>query len=239
MNTYYQHICTFERVLKELVEHILRTYGKELVLRLEEYNLLQHTNNCIESSTALGFILEEFVVSKLNIYTTCEPPQEYVIERTNRATTTDSFDCFCVHDGVKFLINVKCTRDLQSNNAIAAINKLYHNYVVEAPDQPKAFIILKLQYGIGEERLERPRHITTLAMETYCLEEMDFSMGHKQDNRSWSRTKTRADRNSGRLEASPAWRNEHRVPEDQIAYKNTVNMLKGLFEQNTTIDTEE
>lgn len=90
MNTYYQHIQAFEEELKETVEQILRTYGKELVLRLEEYNLLQHTNNCIESSTALGFILEEFIVSKLHIYTHCEPLPEYVIERTNRATTTDT-----------------------------------------------------------------------------------------------------------------------------------------------------
>jgi hypothetical protein len=69
MNDYYRQILDFQVKLKEYAQNIFRAYGRELVLRLEEYNLLQNRHNCIESSTATGFVLEEFLVSKLEMYT--------------------------------------------------------------------------------------------------------------------------------------------------------------------------
>jgi hypothetical protein len=66
--------------LREYAFNIFRTYGRELVLRLEEYNLLQNKHNCIESSTAIGFVLEEFIVSKLEMYTHCAE-EEFIIDR--------------------------------------------------------------------------------------------------------------------------------------------------------------
>lgn len=50
MNQYYKNILDFQNEIHDYVNCIFKTYGKELVLRLEEYNLLQNKHNCIESS---------------------------------------------------------------------------------------------------------------------------------------------------------------------------------------------
>lgn len=61
MNSYYESIKFVESKLIEYLSNIYKVYGNELLLKLEDYNLLAHKNNCIETSTATGFILEEFI----------------------------------------------------------------------------------------------------------------------------------------------------------------------------------
>ena len=68
MNNYYQKLNFIKEKVINYLEQIFKVYGNELVLSLEEYNLLSNENNCIQSSTATGFILEEFITSKLELY---------------------------------------------------------------------------------------------------------------------------------------------------------------------------
>lgn len=238
MNEYYQKTLDFQAKLKEYASNIFRTYGRELVLRLEEYNLLQNKHNCIESSTAIGFVLEEFIVSKLEMYTHCSP-SDYVVDRFIGATASESFDCFSVKDGIKFLVNVKAEKTGASNDALAAIRQLHRNYCLEEPETEKSFILFKVKYSIkdayedSEFRRAKPRHLYIEGLDSYCLEEVDLSNGHKQDHRSWSAASPEKNTsNNGRLQITAAFRRNHKVPEDQISYKNTFDMLEKLVANN-------
>ncbi len=237
MNAYYQKSQHFQERLKEYACNIFKTYGRELVLRLEEYNLLQNKHNCIESSTAIGFVLEEFLVSKLEMYTHCCDAEEYRIDRFVGATASESYDCFSVKDGTKFMVNVKCEKGRAANNAVAAIQQLHRNYCLEEPQQEKSFILLKVKYEIrdayedSEDRRAKPRHLYIKDIETYSLEEVDFSEGHRQDNRSWSQAGA-ATRNNGRLQISSHFREEHKMPIEKISYKTTFAQLNALVANN-------
>lgn len=233
-NGYYSSIKDFQSKLHDYASHIFKTYGKALVLRLEEYNLLQNKHNCIESSTAIGFILEEFIVAKFEMYTHCDDESEYVIDRFIGATTSESYDFYSEKDGVRFMVNVKAEKSGSANNAVAAISQLHRNYCLENPEQPKSYVLLKILYSIGDEnedcvgRRALPRHIHIDGIESYCLEEIDFSSGHKQDNRRWSdKTNTAV---NGRLMISPKFRQTNKVMPEDVSYQSTFNMIKGIYE---------
>lgn len=239
-NEYYQKTLDFQEKLQLYANTIFRTYGKELVLRLEEYNLLQNKHNCLESSTAIGFILEEFLVSKLEMFTHCEGENtEYIIDRFKGATTGESFDCYSLKNGIKFMINVKAEKINRANDGVAAIGQLYKNYCIDDKETQKSFIVFKVKYEIrdgyedSEYKRAKPRHLYIKDMETYCLEEVDLSTEHKQDNRSWSpATNGTSKKNNGRLQISSAFRREHKIPKENISYQNTFKMLSDLVEKN-------
>ena len=247
MNTYYKSYCDFQEEIKEYVINIFGVYGKELVLRLEEYNLLHNEKNCIESSTAIGFILEEFLVSKLEMYTH-SLKKKCIVDRYDGPTTSNSYDCYSVFENIRFLINVKTEKEtfskrgkkiVHENNAIAAIKNLHRNYCQEDPDVEKCYIILKVKYYVRDQQEDsvyskaKPRHLYIDDIEIYCLEEVDMLNEHQQDNRSWSKAKDDNETvNNGRLKASKAFRESHQVPEDEISYQNTFNMLENLVKNN-------
>lgn len=238
MNTYYQKTLDFQEKLKHYAWNIFKTYGRELVMRLEEYNLLQNKHNCIESSTAIGFVLEEFIVSKLEMYTHCGS-EDYVIDRFTGATASESFDCYSIKNGTKFMVNVKAEKNGQANNALAAIGQLHRNYCQDRPEQEKSFILFKVQYSIQDayedtaDRRAKPRCLYINELDSYCLEEVDFSKEHKQDNRSWSvASDGKSNKNNGRFIISSAFRKSHRVPIDEISYENTFKMLNDLVANN-------
>ena len=237
MNLFYEASKDFQQKITEYAWNIFKTYGKELVLRLEEYNLLQNEHNCIESSTAIGFVLEEFIVSKLEMYTHCSN-EDYRIDRNDGATTQESFDCFSIKNDIKFLVNVKAQRvGGNSNDAVAAINKLFDAYCIDSPEQNKSYILFKVMYSIGEGSEDtpytkaKPRHIYINDITTYCIEEVDFSQGHQQDNRNW-RNDGSSNKNNGRLKISSRFKNQHKVPEELISYINTFHQIHTIVKKN-------
>ncbi len=236
MNEYYKKCLDFQEKIKMYASNIFKTYGRELVLRLEEYNLLQNKHICIDSSTAIGFVLEEFIVSKLEMYTHCSE-EEYTIDRFVGATASESYDCFSYKDNIKFMVNIKAEHKGHSqNDGVAAINQLHRNYCVEERDVEKSFIIFKIKYSIrdayedDEFRRAKPRHIYIDSLDCYCLEEVDLSEGHMQDYRIWSPNSK--DNNNGRLKISSAFRSKHKISEDHISYQNTFNQLDWLKNNN-------
>ena len=108
---------------------------------------------------------------------------------------------------------------------------------MENPGQEKSFILFKILYSIGdatednEIKRAKPRHIHIDGIESYCLEEVDFSKEHKQDYRSWSNARENTS-NNGRLQISPAFREGHKVEKSKISYKNTFDMLNNLVNNN-------
>lgn len=226
MNSYYEKIKFVKTKVLSYLTEIFKVYGNELLLKVEDYNLLQNENNCIESSTATGFIMEEFVVSKLETYTQTHNGEDDIRIRriANHGTQSTSYDCFVEYQNVFFMINAKAEKG--SNNAVAAINILHNDYVLNDPEKEKSFLVLKTKYSFGESPNTNERKILVQGVSVYALEEVDFTIGHRQDHRNWSETYNPA---SGRLQVTKKFRTENALKEDEISYAKTKQFIEKMY----------
>ncbi|WXL28759.1 hypothetical protein WG617_01860 [Mycoplasmopsis felifaucium] len=210
------------------LREIFKVYGNELLLRLEEYNLLSSDNNCIETSTATGFIMEEFITSKLEIYTQNHNSINDIVVRklSDQSTVNSSYDCYVNYNNIFVMINIKVQKNGASNNAVAAINILHNDYVSTNVNNEKSYMILKTFYDFGISPKDRERKILISGVDAYCLEEIDFSCGHKQDHRNWS-----ADfkANSGRLQIPPSWLKDHKMDKNDVSYFKTKSFIDDIY----------
>ena len=229
MKTYYEKIKFVKDKTVSYLKKIFRSYGNELTLKLEDCDLLQNKNNCIESSTATGFIMEEFIVSKLEDYSRAfDNVNDIRIERIKDHGTTDtSYDCYAKYQDVFFMVNVKI--DKGNNNAVSAINALHNDYVLTDEDKEKSFIVLKIKYTFDESKKATGRKIIIKGVSAYALEEIDFSEGHRQDHRNWSQ---KFKSSSGRLLVSKTFIDEHRLKEDEISYEKTKGFIEKIYNGN-------
>ncbi len=228
--TYSRKLRYVQNKIKEYITTILKVYGNELLLLLEDYNLLQNPNNCIETSTAPGFILEEFIISKLMIFTqNHDGEKEIIIKRDNFSTNNSSYDCYVDFKNIRILINHKAEKEGSTNAGIAAINKLYNDYVLCEPEKEKAFLILKLKYKYIISTKDSQRKFFVFDTNSFFLEEVDFSKGHKQDHRNWSENFKLS---SGRLMIDESFKNEHRIDDMKMSYLNTKNFIVTFKQQD-------
>lgn len=226
MNEYYEKIKFVKSKVISYLDDIFKTYGNKLLLKLGDYNLLQNDNNCLKSSTAIGYLIEEFIVSKLESYTDFfDNVNDIRIYRIiNRGTQNSSYDCYADYKGVFFMINVKSER--RDNSAVAAINNLHKEYVSENPEQEKSFIVLKTKYNFEASKTTDDRKILIKENTAYALEEVDFSGGHKQDHRNWGKEYNPA---SGRLKISESFRKHNSLGEEDISYDRTRQFLDKIY----------
>lgn len=108
---YYEKLQIIKNEIEQYTREIFKVYGNELLLKLEDYNLLTSNNNCIETSTATGFIIEEFIVSKLIIYTENHRDDKIKIKRVNVSTINSSYDCYSDFLDMRVLINIKSEKE--------------------------------------------------------------------------------------------------------------------------------
>ncbi len=240
-NVHYDKMLDFQKSIKKYLKNIFQVYGMELELRLEELSLLDNKRNCLESSTAIGFVLEEFIVSKLEIYTRCFKEGEgFLIRRREGPTAQSSYDCYGTNDDIMIMINIKSSKgDDKNNPAIASINRMVYDYVTTNPKQKKAFMVLKVSYDIdlSKNPLTPHRKILINGISSFFIDEIDFRTEHRQDHRSWARNE--ANPNSGRLQVTDSFRASHRLDPDTISYENTCEMLNNLVSRNINGDTTE
>lgn len=222
MNEYYNHIQNFKELLEDYIDNLFSVYEHELELKLANYNILTRENNNIESSTAIGYILEEFVIAKLNSFTLQKRNAKFIVYPAESAH--QSYDCFAEYEGIRFLINIKSSKN--SNDAVSAINKLVTDYCGD--DSPKSFVVLKIYYSFANEGHDRKIKIEEY--DTICIEEVDFSAGHRQDHRSWSENSV--NKNSGRLMISKAFRDANVMPVENVSFITTKKQIEDIFNKN-------
>lgn len=227
---YYEKLEHIKGEIVNYVNEIFKVYGNELLLRLEDYNLLSDKNNCIESSTAPGFIIEEFIVSKLNIYSQNHSGDKIMIKRIDKSTVDSSYDCYSDFMGTRVLINIKSEKT--TNNAISAVNKLYNDYVICDSDIEKAFLVLKINYTFRQSSKDFQNKIFIENVTAFFIEEIDFSGGHKQDNRNWSKN---FNPNSGRLQISKSYIENNKTKKEDISYENTKKQIEEIYTNNNKI----
>jgi len=216
-NAYYSAIQSFQTEFEKYVKEIFKGYENELLLIVEGYNPLAHDKNCLESSTAFGFIIEEFLVSRFE--------KKSKIQRIEGSTANSSYDCFSLYKGIKIFINIKVQSEKNDNNAISAINKLCSDYF-QNPEEIKAYLVLKIHYSIKKSDIDGQRKIFIDKINSFFLEEIDFSKEHMQDKRNWS---DKSKRESGRLMVSEKFRVNHQVPINERSYENTKKGFKAIL----------
>ncbi|EGL3777948.1 hypothetical protein IQ300_000855 [Campylobacter upsaliensis] len=222
-NSYFQKCVYLKKEIINYITTIFRVYDDELVLKLEDYNLLKNRYNCLESSTAPGFIIEEFIVSKLEKYSKKE--NIFCINRAKDNTATNhSYDCYTEFKNLLCMINIKVQKDKGQNNAISAINILHRDYCSN-PSQEKAYLIIKIHYTFNDSNSKNERVLSILGVDGYFLEEVNFSDGHKQDSRNWSKE---FKAQSGRLLINDSFRNKNKCDITQISYQKTFDFIKQI-----------
>lgn len=224
-NNYYNTITSYKNTIIQDVQTIFRVYGNELLLRLEELNLLNNDNNVIESSTALGFVIEEFVVCKLQTY---YQESKFRFYRPDaNSTTLSSYDCYYQNSNLLVMVNIKAEKEGVSNDAVAAINALHSDYCIKNKI-PKAYLVLKIHYKCGRKENIRtnPRKIIITQIDAYFLEEINL-VNCGQDHRNWSRE---FKSQSGRLKITKTNLKKDKLSIDKISYKNTENQINSIFQ---------
>ncbi|WP_235750747.1 UpaP162 family type II restriction enzyme [Mycoplasmopsis agalactiae] len=126
-----------------------------------------------------------------------------------------------------FYINLKADRN--ANNAIAAISRLYSDYVEYEGNEPLHYLTFKTNYDIGKSRICNQNKIIIKSTYSYFLEQVDFSKGWKQDHRSWSPgTKL----NSGRLMVSENFLKENLIERSKMSYEQNREYIEQMFNKN-------
>nr|WP_307935113.1 hypothetical protein [Mycoplasmopsis bovis] len=68
MNNYSEVAIELQSKLEEAINNIFEITNNEISINVEDVNILQRDNNSINSSTAIGYILEEYLIKNIKIY---------------------------------------------------------------------------------------------------------------------------------------------------------------------------
>lgn len=226
-NKYFEKAIIFKNKLLDAIKEIFYSSGNEILVRVEDINILQRKNNSIESSTAIGYLLEEYLISKLSLYLKTKNVG-IKINETNFSTQNSSYDFSSNFKEDFFMINIKANR--ANNNAVAAINKLYNDYVLIEENLVKHFLIIKINYDVNFSKTESQiKKVIIKDIDSFFLEELDFSKNHFQDHRNWSQ---KMNLNSGRLLVTNKFRLENKLKKEIISYERTKSFLKKIYYGN-------
>ena len=127
----------FQELVNQNVKEILEKHSYTLSIEINKIKLATK-GSALNSSTAYGYILEEFIVKQLPSY------YGLPVENTNNSAYDFMLKC---DDVIDFYVNLKVEKD--SNRAVCAAKKLVNLY--NSNNKPKLYLILKLAYNIDED----------------------------------------------------------------------------------------
>ena len=213
MNEYQKTAKWFKNKIKNDIDLIYKLSSNELILELAKENLLELKDNCIESSTAIGYCIEEFIYKKLHRL------DSNFYKRNNSSTQRSSYDLWVLKNKILILINLKVNK--KNNNAIAALNQIYKDYCLSNPDQEKLFLIFKTNYKIKNKMIKIEN------TNCFYFEECKFNL-IKTDNRRWSVK-------GGELSCRLQYNSNNKMNEiKDISYKDTFLKIKKLIKKRNS-----
>nr|WP_307934770.1 hypothetical protein [Mycoplasmopsis bovis] len=80
MNNYSEVAIELQSKLEEAINNIFEITNNEISINVEDVNILQRDNNSINSSTAIGYILEEYLILRIYIKKTSKTKQKKYLE---------------------------------------------------------------------------------------------------------------------------------------------------------------
>ena len=169
----YQKIAElFEKVVVEDISEIWKKHKSKIDMRLNDIPVCLE-GSAVNSSTAFGFLIEEFLVQQLS-------KEEYFTSEDS--TTNSAYDVKLKEDDkIELLVNLKVEKDSSSNNGVCAGNILKNYY--DKNDKPKLYLILKSKYKIDEKN----SNVLFIGIESLYLESFLTKEDLlKSDSRNWS-----------------------------------------------------
>lgn len=230
MNNYSEIAIELQSKLEEAINNIFEITNNEISINVEDVNILQRDNNSINSSTAIGYILEEYLIRKIEQYLSSPDCHLEFSMKPNNKANTSSYDFSLVYKDHLFYINLKANRNV--NDAIATINRLYSDYVEYEGKNPLHYLVFKTNYDIDKSKISNQNKIIIKGTYSFFLEQIDFSKGWKQDHRSWS---PGGKLNSSRLIVSKNFFNENQIEISKISYEQTRTYLEEMFNKNFSV----
>lgn len=232
---YRDSISDFRERILAYVENVLKYVQHRISATVEGVAIPSEILCRYCDGQVVEYLIREFLVSKLDEYTIRhDGKKDYRVRRTGHSVSETSYDCISdIHNDIRALVNVKVCKSGGANNAVAAIQQLYKDYVETEPKVEKCFLVLKVHYGFCHSirnASQGERAISIEKVEAFFLDEVDLSKEHLQDHRSWSGKSKNP--NAGRLQVSDAFLASHIVPAPNISYGNTVKMLKAVVKRN-------
>lgn len=208
---YLKYALLFQELVMQDVEHILNKHKRTLYISINEVELAKK-DSAINSSTAYGYIVEEFIVRQLPYY------YKKPLENTNNSP----FDFQLISDGkIHLYVNLKVEKD--TNNAVCAAGKLIDLY--KSYKHPILYLILKLPYDIDES------HSSLLINKPVSIYLESFITTYvKADSRNWTSKEYKP--LSGRLQ-TPNNNNFDKYTYDKIPpfneVKDAINKIEYLL----------
>nr|VZR98513.1 hypothetical protein MF5295_00810 [Mycoplasma feriruminatoris] len=230
MNNYYKIAIKLQKLLSEVIQEIFSYKNNELEIKVEDLNILQRENNSVSSSSAIGFLVEEYLIINLLNYFNSSKNDKQIIMNINKVTNKNSYDFSIKYKEHLFYVNLKSNKT--NNRTIAAIQKLYDDYVSYTEQTPLHFLVFKINYHIGLSTDNQNIKIIIDNTQSYFLEEINFDQWH-QDKRSWSEN---LNLNSGRLIVSDRFLKDNLLEIDQISYEKTKDQLAKIYKLNRNED---
>ena len=170
MNNYQKSAIEFQKEITNDINLIYTKHNHNLNLELSSTNVLSQKSS-VNGSTAIGFILEEFLI--LNLLK-LKPKLYY---RSKASTNDGSYDLYAKKNNIKILINLKVNKSKGSNNnAISALTKLITDYCLDG--EQKLFLVFKTYYDVDTS-------IKIKKTFSYFIEQI-LPQYIKIDNRRWS-----------------------------------------------------
>ncbi len=170
--TYQKIAQLFQKAVEEDILKIWEKHQKNIDMRLNNVPVCL-PGSAVNSSTAFGFLIEEFLVQQLS--------KEDYFETVN-STVKSAFDFkLKKEDKIHLLVNLKVEKEGVSNNGVCAGNILKNFY--DSDNKPKLYLILKSKYKIDENNSK----VLFKGIESHYLEIFLTKEGYlKSDSRNWS-----------------------------------------------------
>lgn len=168
----YQNVANhFQKLVESEIQSIWLKHNYKINLELNNVKL-GLVGSTINGSTAIGYIMEEFLTRQLD---------DTIFQKPMNSTINSLYDFKYLDDSkIELMVNLKSEKNTSSNNAICAGTILVEHYL--ANNKPKLYLILKSCYSIDEqESIINISDSSSVFMESFLLN------GVSSDNRSWSK----------------------------------------------------
>ena len=171
----YQEIAKlFQKLVIKDIQDIWIKHKKKIDMRLNKIPICLE-GSAVNSSTAFGFIIEEFLVQQLST-------KEY--DKPKESTIASLYDFkFKMDDKIELLVNLKVERSGGSNSGVCAGNILKNYYSKD--NKPKLYLVVKSEYDIDDKKSEVVfKNLSSVYLESFLTKEGML----KSDSRNWSNT---------------------------------------------------
>ena len=171
LQEYRKTAIIFQQMIEEKILDIWNKNNKKIDMFLSNIPLCGE-GSAVNSSTAIGYLMEEFLVQQLS---------KNHFSKPNEKANTSAFDFSFRNEKIHLVVNLKAQKVPGGNNdGVCAGGKLLTFYTQDK--KPKLYLVLKSKYSIDTENSK----VDFLGLESRYLESWITYGKVKADRRGWS-----------------------------------------------------